>query len=112
MKEAQGTGIEVQADVILSGPLAQVGRTGIIEDVARALTSQFAANLEARLGAQGETSASSSRHEAHTIHSSPAAQHSTPPPWPFDAGRAVSGTLWHRLVEFFRELLGGLRGKR
>lgn len=111
VEEARGTGIEVHADVMLSGPLAQVGRTGIIEDVARALTSEFAANLEARLGGQSESPAGSPGQEAPIIDPSPTAQGTKAPPQPFDAGRAVSGALWHRLLEFLRGLLKGLGRK-
>lgn len=43
------TRVIVNADITLSGPLAQFGRTGILNDVAREMTAQFAANLEAKL---------------------------------------------------------------
>ena len=45
------TRVSVDADITLSGPLAQFGRTGILQDVARELTAQFATNLEAKLAA-------------------------------------------------------------
>jgi len=45
----QGTSIGVVADVALSGPLAQVGRTGIIDDIADRLTNQFVIEVERRL---------------------------------------------------------------
>ena len=41
--------IEFRSDVKLSGRLAQVGRTGILEDVAARLTEEFAANVRQRL---------------------------------------------------------------
>ena len=45
-----GTRVTVQVDYALTGALAQVGRAGIVRELAGVLTSQFAANLEARLG--------------------------------------------------------------
>jgi carbon-monoxide dehydrogenase small subunit len=49
----QGTSITVVADITLSGPLAQVGRTGIINDIADRLTNQFVAEVERRLSMAG-----------------------------------------------------------
>ncbi len=52
--------VTVDADITLSGPLAQFGRTGILNDVAHEMTAQFAANLEAKMAAMESTSESSS----------------------------------------------------
>ena len=49
---AGGTQVTVNADIKLTGPLAQMGRTGILNDVAHEMTGEFARNLEARLAAQ------------------------------------------------------------
>ncbi len=49
--EANGTLVMVVADITLTGPLAQFGRTGILHDVAREMTAQFATNLETKLAA-------------------------------------------------------------
>ena len=49
---AGGTQVTVNADINLTGPLAQMGRTGILNDVAHEMTGEFARNLEARLAAQ------------------------------------------------------------
>lgn len=46
-----GTLVTVRVDYTLSGALAQFGRAGIVRELATALTAQFAANLESRLGA-------------------------------------------------------------
>jgi uncharacterized protein len=46
---ATGTQVVVDAEINLSGPLAQFGRTSILNDVARELTAQFATNLNAKL---------------------------------------------------------------
>ena len=50
-----GSVVEVEADVTLSGPIAQIGRQGLIDEVATRLVSEFVACLESRLEAtEGE----------------------------------------------------------
>lgn len=44
-----GTRVSVSVDYTLTGVLAQVGRGGIVKEVAGALTAQFASNLQQRL---------------------------------------------------------------
>jgi carbon-monoxide dehydrogenase small subunit len=44
-----GTEIALIVRALLSGPLAQFGRAGIVENLAARITEQFAQNLEARL---------------------------------------------------------------
>ena len=46
---AEGTELDVDADVQLSGPIAQFGRPAIVTETARHLIAQFVANVEARL---------------------------------------------------------------
>jgi uncharacterized protein len=46
-----GTRVKVTVDYTLTGALAQVGRGGIVKELAGALTAQFAANLQQRLAA-------------------------------------------------------------
>ena len=43
------TRVELTIRALLAGPLAQFGRTGIVEDLVARMTERFAANLEARL---------------------------------------------------------------
>ncbi len=45
------TQVEIDADVQLSGPVAQFGRTGIITETANILIEQLVRNVEARLAA-------------------------------------------------------------
>lgn len=49
--EADGprTLMTVDADIQLSGPIAQFGRTGVVEETATLLIGQFTRNIEARL---------------------------------------------------------------
>ncbi|MBT3172583.1 MAG: SRPBCC family protein, partial [Rhodospirillaceae bacterium] len=44
--------VEIKADIKLSGALAQMGRTGIVQDVAAQITEQFAESLRATLAAE------------------------------------------------------------
>ncbi|MFQ5948067.1 MAG: SRPBCC family protein [Acidimicrobiia bacterium] len=46
-----GTKVMVDADVVLSGPAAQFGRIGLIEEMSRRLIGQFVECLEAKLAA-------------------------------------------------------------
>ena len=87
-----GSRINVTANTEISGPLAQIGRTGIIEDVAKRLTSEFSTALESRL-------ASSSSGEANP---SPA-QENRPG---FDVGHAVTASIATRFLNFLRRLFG------
>ena len=44
-----GSRVQLDADIKLSGALAQMGRTGIVQDVAAQITEQFAASLRTML---------------------------------------------------------------
>jgi carbon monoxide dehydrogenase subunit G len=46
-----GTRVDIDADIQLAGPIAQVGRTGIVNETASVLIRQFVANVEAKLTA-------------------------------------------------------------
>jgi carbon monoxide dehydrogenase subunit G len=59
-----GSRVQLDADIKLSGALAQMGRTGIVQDVAAHITEQFAESLRATLAAEatpanGQTAAPS-----------------------------------------------------
>jgi uncharacterized protein len=45
----EGTSLAIEADVQLSGPIAQFGRPAIVTETARMLIDQFVANVEAKL---------------------------------------------------------------
>lgn len=55
-----GSKVNVDADVTLSGPVAQFGRTGLINEMSKRLIGDFVSCLEGKLGA-------SSKEEADTI---------------------------------------------
>jgi uncharacterized protein len=88
-----GTKVEIEQNVTLSGPLAQFGRTGIIEDINAQMTRQFAACLQSKLSPSGARGSEAS---------SPAA-----PPAPAGGGevrivRLFLGALGRRIAGLFR----------
>jgi carbon monoxide dehydrogenase subunit G len=95
--DGAGSAITVTAETDLSGPLAQVGRTGIIEDVARRLTEEFTKALEARLNAKPSNAAPSNGIADAGARAKTRA---------FDAGGAVSASLKTRIAVFFKRLFG------
>ena len=56
---AAGTRVAVDADVHLSGPAAQFGRTGLINEMSKRLIEDFVTCLEAKLEAETEAEAES-----------------------------------------------------
>ena len=48
----------IDADLQLSGPIAQLGRTGVINETATILIGQFVKNVEARLALAGREASS------------------------------------------------------
>jgi carbon monoxide dehydrogenase subunit G len=52
VEEGTGSRVKVDADVTLSGPVAQFGRTGLINEMSRRLIGDFVSCLEAKLGAE------------------------------------------------------------
>ena len=52
-----GSKVTVDADVHLSGPVAQFGRTGLINEMSKRLIGEFVSCLEAKLGAETEAEA-------------------------------------------------------
>ncbi|MBW3666232.1 MAG: SRPBCC family protein [Actinobacteria bacterium] len=53
----EGSEVTVDADIMLSGPAAQFGRTGLINEISKRLISEFVECLEAKLGATTEEEA-------------------------------------------------------
>ncbi len=54
-----GSKVSVDADVTLSGPVAQFGRTGLIDEMSRRLIADFVSCLEAKLAASSVQEAES-----------------------------------------------------
>lgn len=59
--EGSGSKVTIDADVTLSGPAAQFGRTGLINEMSRRLIGEFVDCLEAKLGAGSEEQADAIR---------------------------------------------------
>lgn|SRR5689334_17031702 len=87
-----GAIVDIAADLTLAGPLSQIGRTGLIEDVAKRLTEDFSQAL------------------GHRLASASGASHALPPseaaPASFDAGRVLRQSLWKRLRAFLARIFG------
>ncbi len=57
--EGEGSKVVVDADVTLSGPAAQFGRTGLINEMSKRLIGEFVSCLEGKLAATTEAEAES-----------------------------------------------------
>lgn len=90
--QSAGAVVDIAADVTLAGPLSQIGRTGLIEDVAKRLTEDFSVALKSQLAASSIAA--------------PATPASTPQPEPitFDAGRVIGESLWKRLLAWLARM--------
>ncbi|MGA7097981.1 MAG: SRPBCC family protein [Acidimicrobiia bacterium] len=55
--DGSGSKVSVNADVTLSGPAAQFGRTGLINEMSKRLIGEFVDCLEAKLGATSQAEA-------------------------------------------------------
>lgn len=94
-----GSIIEISADVDLSGPLAQIGRTSIINDVAKRLTEEFSVALEKYLDASREAQV------AEVVDGDRPAVVTEHDTRQFDVGRAFGLSIWTRLKSFIKRLL-------
>lgn len=56
-----GTKVAIDADVTLSGPAAQFGRTGLINEISKRLIGEFVECLEAKLSATSQEAAAEVR---------------------------------------------------
>ena len=57
--DSEGSRVTVDADVTLSGPAAQFGRTGLINEMSKRLIGDFVSCLEGKLAASSEQEAES-----------------------------------------------------
>jgi carbon-monoxide dehydrogenase small subunit len=46
--------VDLEIRALIAGPLAQFGRSGIVDDLAKRIVEVFASNLEAKLSGHGE----------------------------------------------------------
>lgn len=87
-----GAVVDIAADLTLAGQLSQIGRTGLIEDVAKRLTEEFSEKLGRRLAAAATPG---------TPVAAPAPETTS-----FDAGRVLRESLWKRLRAWLARLFG------
>ncbi|HEY7401391.1 MAG TPA: SRPBCC family protein [Actinomycetota bacterium] len=96
------TTVKMQADITLSGTVAQLSR-GLLPEVSKKLTQEFADCLQASMGAAGVAAVEAGSAPAATGEESPA----TPP-----VARPVGGiglglsAIWAVIKSFFRKLFG------
>lgn len=110
VKEAPtGALIAIVAELTLAGQLSQMGRTGLIEDIAKRLTDEFSAALTARLASATQPEPSSAMADGNRA---PAAVTPAAPVASFDVGRAIRLSLWTRLRRWFQRLFGRLFGSQ
>lgn len=99
LSEAGGlTAVDIKADLQLSGPVAQFGRTGVITETANVLIAQFARNIEQKLAPT----------EVETAEAEPVAKAvNEAQPAPAAANQISVGTLLGALISsLFRRLFG------
>lgn len=105
-----GTRVDVAADVQLVGPIAQFGRTGIINETANVLIRQFVQNVEAKLAAASPPAATvtaTASASASTAASAAAAASSRPAPGPAPANSiSVFGLIGAVVASWFHRLFG------
>jgi aerobic carbon-monoxide dehydrogenase small subunit len=87
--DAAATRVDVEVGYTLTGPLAQFGRSAIVQEIAARMTESFARNLQARLD-RGDSGTGAPQATA------PAA---------LDAGSLVFSVLWDRIRTVLRRLL-------
>ena len=103
-EEPGSTTVKMQADITLTGAAAQMSR-GLLPEISKKLTQQFADCLQAGMAAEAEPAAAATSASGPDA---PAARPAAPA-----AAKPVGGiglglsALWATIVGFFRRLFGG-----
>ncbi|HET7717679.1 MAG TPA: SRPBCC family protein [Bauldia sp.] len=106
---AGGTKVDVDADVQLVGPIAQFGRTGIVNETANVLIRQFVQNVEQKLAAMpaAPSAASASSAAAAAASASTPAAGSSPAPTAAPTNQISALRLFAAVIgSWFRRLFG------
>jgi carbon monoxide dehydrogenase subunit G len=103
-QEGEGTAVELVQNVTLSGPLAQFGRTGVIEDINAQMTRQFAECLAAKLAVPA---AEDAVEEQPAASASDRADAPAPPVKPASSSEIkivplLARTVWARMMKALR----------
>ncbi|HEX3299701.1 MAG TPA: SRPBCC family protein [Actinomycetota bacterium] len=102
------TTVKMQADITLTGAAAQMSR-GLLPEISKKLTQQFADCLQAGMAAEAVAPAAGAGVSTAASDAAPAAR----PAPPHAAAKPVGGiglglgALWAKIVGFFRRLFGG-----
>ena len=109
-----GTKVDIDADVQLVGPIAQFGRTGIVNETANVLIRQFVQNVEAKLAAMpsAATSATATIVTAGASSAASASSSASASSAPAPASAPVNQISAFRLLgaviaSWFRRVFGG-----
>lgn len=100
------TTVDITADIQLSGPVAQFGRTGIIAETATFLIGQFVANVEAKLAPPAAPAATPPSATAAPSASTKAPAASAPKSAPPASSISALTLLRVLIASFFRRLFG------
>jgi hypothetical protein len=95
-----GTSVKMEADITLTGTAAQLSR-GLLPEVSKRLTQQFADCLEANLGAEVAAGAATGGAEEPATAAPAAAAE------PVGGIRLGLAAIWGVIAGFFRRLFGG-----
>jgi uncharacterized protein len=97
------TTVKMTADITLSGPAAQMSR-GLLPEISKKLTQQFADCLEATIGGSGSSPPTPASVPEHLpAPSAPPATEATP----LGGIKLGLSAVWSLVVAFFRRLFGG-----
>ena len=102
------TTVKMQADITLTGAAAQMSR-GLLPEISKKLTQQFADCLQAGMATEAVAPAAGAGVSTAASDAAPAAR----PAPPHAAAKPVGGiglglgALWAKIVGFFRRLFGG-----
>jgi carbon monoxide dehydrogenase subunit G len=106
-----GTRVVMSTDLTISGPVAQYGR-GMIADVSKRLTGEFAECLSQRIAAP--VAAAEGAAEAQAAgdgdQGTPAPAEPAPVAKPIGGLRLGAWALWRAIVRFFRRIGGAIAG--
>jgi carbon monoxide dehydrogenase subunit G len=97
-----GTTVKMQADITLSGAVAQLSR-GLLPEVSKKLTQEFADCLQANMEAGGVTAAAASDGSEPDAGGPPASPVVAKPVGGIGLGLSA---IWSVIVRFFRKLFG------
>jgi uncharacterized protein len=112
------TTVKMTADVQLTGAVAQLSR-GLLPEVSRKLTAQFAECLRENMSAEALAEAAPEAATTAVATAGPTGGASAAPPpagraqaaaKPIAGFRVAFGAIWATIVNFFRRLFGGRRG--